>query len=202
MQPSKNVKLVAILGINAVLMSVRAKSKPPISCLWAEVGSADSNTGGGGAAGIIGGMIGGTAGGIIGGFRTKKLEADVVLSLTNVRTSESNAYEGHQAKNDISWGAGGGIGFGGAVGGGYEDTEVGRIVTQAFIVAYGEMVRDLGGASDVATQAAPSKTYAVQMATTMRSKPNAKSPVIRALPVGLELYPTGQQRRHVVGSGR
>ena len=87
--------------------------------LVAEVGSADSNTGGAGAAGLIGGLVGGRAGAVIGGFRTKKLEADVVLSLTDVRTSESNAFEGHAAKNDLSWGAGGGLGFAGAVGGGY-----------------------------------------------------------------------------------
>jgi hypothetical protein len=55
--------------------------------LVAEVGSASSNTGGGGAAGVLGGLIGGQAGAIVGGFRTKKLESDVVLSLTNVRRS-------------------------------------------------------------------------------------------------------------------
>lgn len=161
--------------------------------LVAEVGSADSNTGGAGAAGLIGGLVGGRAGAVIGGFRTKKLEADVVLSLTDVRTSESNAFEGHAAKNDLSWGAGGGLGFAGAVGGGYEDTEVGRIVTQAFIVAYSDMVNNLGGIDIGGKAAAPERAFTVQTATTLRKTPDAKGAVVRALPVGLTLYPTGEK---------
>ncbi len=161
--------------------------------LVAEVGSADSNTGGAGAAGLIGGLVGGKAGAVIGGFRTKKLESDVVLSLTDVRTSESNAFEGHAAKNDLSWGAGGGLGFAGAVGGGYEDTEVGRIVTQAFIVAYSEMVNSLGGIDVGGKAAAPERAFTVQTATTLRKTADPKGAVVRALPVGLTLYPTGEK---------
>jgi len=161
--------------------------------LVAEVGSADSNTGGGGAAGLLGGLVGGRAGAIVGGFRTKKSEADVVLSLTDVRTSESNSFEGHAAKNDLSWGAGGGIGFGGAVGGGYEDTAIGKIVTQAFIVAYAEMVNNLGGVDIGGKDAAPSRSFTVQTATTLRSAPNTTGKVIRALPAGLTVYPTGNK---------
>jgi curli biogenesis system outer membrane secretion channel CsgG len=161
--------------------------------LVAEVGSADSNTGGGGAAGLLGGIVGGRAGAIVGGFRTKKSEADVVLSLTDVRTSESNSFEGHAAKNDLSWGAGGGIGFGGAVGGGYEDTDIGKIVTQAFIVSYAEMVNNLGGIDIGGKEAAPSRSFTVQTATTLRSAPNPTGKVMRALPVGLTVYPTGNK---------
>ncbi len=162
--------------------------------LVAEVGSASSNTGGGGAAGLLGGLIGGRAGAVVGGFRTQKLESDVVLSLTDVRTSESNAFEGHAAKNDLSWGAGGAMGFGGAVGGGYENTDIGKIVTQAFIMAYAEMVNNLGGL-DVgnAAQAAPSRSFTVQSPTTMRKAPNSKGAVIRALPAGMVVYPTGNK---------
>lgn len=159
--------------------------------LVAEVGSADSNTGGGGAAGLIGGLVGGRAGAIVGGFRTKKLESDVVLSLTDVRTSESNAFEGHAAKNDLTWGAGGGIGFGGAVGGGYEDTDIGKIVTQAFMVAYTEMVQNLGGIDIGGKAAAPSRSYTVQTPTTLRSTPSPTGKVVRALPAGIVVYPTG-----------
>lgn len=162
--------------------------------LVAEVGSASSNTGGGGAAGLLGGLIGGRAGAVVGGFRTQKLESDVVLSLTNVRTSESNSFEGHAAKNDLSWGAGGAMGFGGAVGGGYENTDIGKIVTQAFIMSYADLVNNLGG-MDVgnAAQTAPTRSFTVQMPTTMRKAPNAKGAVIRALPAGMVLYPTGNK---------
>lgn len=161
--------------------------------LVAEVGSADSNTGGGGAAGLLGGIVGGRAGAIVGGFRTKKSEADVVLSLTDVRTSESNSFEGHAAKNDLSWGAGGGIGFGGAVGGGYEDTDIGKIVTQAFLVAYAEMINNLGGIDIGGKAAAPSRSFTVQTATTLRTSASPTGKVLRALPVGTVVYPTGNK---------
>lgn len=161
--------------------------------LVAEVGSADSNTGGGGAAGLVGGIVGGRAGAIIGGFRTKKAEADVILSLTDARTSESNAFEGHAAKNDVTWGGGGGAGWAGAVGGGYEDTDIGKIVTQAFVVAYADMVNNLGGIDAGGAAAAPSRSFTVQTATTLRATPSPSGAVLRALPAGLVVYPTGNK---------
>ncbi|MBU1346361.1 MAG: SH3 domain-containing protein [Alphaproteobacteria bacterium] len=162
--------------------------------LVAEVASQDQNAGGGGmAAGIAGSLIGGRLGGLVGGIRTQRVEANTVLSLTNVRTSEAMAVtEGYASRNNLSWGAGGGAGFGGAVGGGYESTEVGRIVAQAFISAYTDMVTQLGllEGSNAAAEA-PVQSYLVQQATTMRSAPDGG--VVRALPEGLRLYPTGQR---------
>lgn len=161
--------------------------------LVAEVAAADSNTGGGGAAGIIGGMVGGRAGAVIGGFRTKKLEANTILSLTDVRTSESNSFEGSAAKNDLTWGVGGGVGFAGAVGGGYEDTEIGRIVTQAFIVTYTNMVQEMGGLDIGGKAAAPQRSFVVMTPTSLRATPAATGKMIRALPKDMLLYPTGNK---------
>jgi hypothetical protein len=86
---------------------------------------------------------------LLGGIKSRKLEANTVLSVTNVRTTETIAtVEGYAAKNDISFGAGGGF-FGGVgagvVGGGYDNTDIGRIVTLAFIDAYSKLVTELGG---------------------------------------------------------
>jgi hypothetical protein len=165
--------------------------------LVAEVQARDSNAGGGAAAGIIGGMIGGRAGGLIGGIKTKKLEANTVLSLTNVRTTETVAVQdGYAVKNDIGWGAGGGIGFAGAVGGGYEDTDIGRIVTLSFINSYTKMVTDLGLLStDVsAAQAAPSKTFVATRVVNLRGTPAPGGKLLRALPAGAIVYPTGKKQ--------
>lgn len=162
--------------------------------LVAEVASQDNNTGGGGVAAVAGGLLGGTFGGIVGGIRTQRMEANTVLTLTNVRTSEGMAVaEGYATKNNMSFGGGGGYGFGGAVGGGYDSTDIGRIVTQAFISAYTDMVTQLGlleGTS--ASAAAPVQSYLVQQATTMRTAPTGGS-VVRALPVGMRVYPTGER---------
>ena len=159
--------------------------------LVAEVASQDQDAGGGAVAAIAGGLIGGTIGGLVSGIRTQRIEANTVLSLTNVRTSESMAVaEGYASRNNLSWGVGGGIGFGGAVGGGYESTEVGRIVAQAFISAYTDMVTQLGLLEGTSASAeAPVQSYLVQQTTTMRTAPGGD--VIRALPEGLRVYPTG-----------
>lgn len=164
--------------------------------LVAEVQAADSNSGGGAVAGVVGGLIGGRAGGLIGGIKTKKLEANTVLSLTNVRTTETVAVqEGYAAKNDIGWGAGGGIGFAGAVGGGYEDTEIGRIITLSFINSYTKLVTDLGllSTTTTAAAAAPSKTFVASRVTNLRATAAAGGKLIRALPAGAIVYPTGEK---------
>lgn len=166
--------------------------------LVAEVAAQDSDASGGAAAAALGGLIGGRVGGVVGGIRTQRLEANTVLSLTSVRTSETLAVtEGYATKTDVGWGGGAGLaswsGFGGAVGGGYEDTEIGRIVTQAFIDAYAAMVHQIGGGEAVAGAGAeaPTRSFTVMTTTVMRRTPDDKGGVVRALPAGLVLFPTG-----------
>lgn len=167
--------------------------------LVAEVQAADGNAAGSAlAAGVAGRLIGGQLGGVVGGIRTKKIEANTVLSLTNVRTTETVAVQdGYAAKTDISFGGGAGGGgavFGGLVGGGYESTETGRIVTLAFLQAYNKMVTELGLLSaDAPAQAAPTKTFTATAVLNMRRGPDAQSPVIRALQPGAIVYPTGKK---------
>jgi len=181
------------LGLQAGSNVGKNQIKAADFVLVAEVAAADSNTGGGGAAGILGGMVGGRAGAVIGGFRTKKLEANTVLSLTDVRTSESYSFEGSAAKNDLTWGAGGGVAFAGAVGGGYEDTDIGKIITQAFIVTYTNMVQELGGLEPMGKAAAPQRSFVVVTPTSLRATPATTGKMIRALPKDLVLYPTGNK---------
>lgn len=169
--------------------------------LIAEVQAANSNSQGSAAGAVVGGLLGGSFGGLIGGIRSKKLEANTVLSLTNVRTTETLAtVEGYAAKNDISFGGGGGF-FGGvgvgAIGGGYENTDVGRIVTLSFLDAYSKMVNELGGVQVGATgtaEAAPAKTFNAIAPVAMRRAPSPAGGVVRTLPVGSIVYPTGKQQ--------
>ncbi|OYU70620.1 MAG: curli production assembly/transport component csgg [Alphaproteobacteria bacterium PA2] len=166
--------------------------------LVAEVQAQNGNAGGSAVAGIAGALIGGRVGGLVGGIKTRKLEANTVLSLTNVRTTETvSVQDGYAAKTDVSWGAGGGLGgfggFGGVVGGGYEDTDTGRIVTLAFIQAYSKMVGELGllGDGPPPAQAAPSKTFVAIAPLNLRKGPDPKAALVRNLPVGATVYPTG-----------
>lgn len=166
--------------------------------LVAEIQGANSNVSGGGAVAGIGGILGGRRlGGLLGGIGSKKMEANTVLSLTNVRTTETIATEdGYAAKNNLTFGGGGFLAVGGAVGGGYDNTDIGRIVTLSFIQAYSRMVTSLGLVTpgDAGTaQAAPTKTFTAQAPVAMRATAAAASKAIRTLPVGAIVYPTGNK---------
>jgi hypothetical protein len=167
--------------------------------LVAEVSGADSNTGGGAVglgalssvAGALGGRMGrlGSVAGALGGVKSTKMEANTVLTLTDVRSSETIAVtEGYATRNNVSFGGGAGFGFGGAIGGGYEDTEIGKIVTQSFINAYANLVAELGG---VQTQQAAQRAFKVVKPVALRRSPAASASVVRELDPGLLLYPTG-----------
>ena len=177
----------------------RGQIKAADYVLIAEVQASNRNSGGSAIGAGAGALFGRGLGGLLGGIRSKKMEANTVLSLTNVRTTETIAvHDGYAAKNSISFGGGGGAGFfgGGAavVGGGYDNTDIGRIVTLAFIQAYAKMVNDLGlvtpGAAGTA-QASPGKTFTAQSPVAMRSGAGAGSKVMRTLPAGSAVFPTG-----------
>ena len=167
--------------------------------LVAEVQAADRDSGGSAVGAAAGGLIGHGFGAVLGGISTRKMEANTVLSLTNVRTTETLAVQdGYAAKNSVSFGGAGGGFFGGGglalVGGGYDSTDIGRIVTLAFIQAYSKMVMDLGlvtpGAVGTA-EAAPARTFTAQAQVAMRAAAAASARVIRTLPPGAIVYPTG-----------
>ena len=166
--------------------------------LVAEVQAADRDSGGSAIGAGLGGMVGGSFGAALGGISTRKMEANTVLSLTNVRTTETIAVQdGYAAKNSMSFGGGGFFAVGGIVGGGYDSTDIGRIVTLAFIQAYSKMVTDLGllqpGSAGTA-EATPTKTFVAQALVSLRTAAAASAKVIRTLPAGSIVYPTGQKK--------
>jgi curli biogenesis system outer membrane secretion channel CsgG len=120
----------------------------------------NSNSGGGGFGGLIGGALGGGLGAAIGGgLSIKKKEANVTLTLVNARTTEmERLVEGFGRKKDLGFGGGVGFlggGFGGGGGGGYENTEIGQVIVLAYLDAYTNLVRELGGLPEDASAAAP-----------------------------------------------
>ncbi|MBC6428010.1 MAG: peptidoglycan-binding protein [Cellvibrionales bacterium] len=98
----------------------------------------DSNAGGAGLLALfvpVAGLI-----------SVNRLEAQVQLTATNVRTGVQEAVaEGSAKKNDIGFiGGGGGSGVAGA-GGAYESTDIGKIVSAAFMDAHNKLVTTLQG---------------------------------------------------------
>lgn len=159
----------------------------------ADIANTDANTGGGGIGGAVAGSVGGRFGALLGGIKTKHVQAQTVLTVMNVRTSEIEATaEGSADKKDISFLGGGGWGFGGAVGGGYEDTEVGKVVTYAFLDAYRQIVTQLGGLSDNAAADAPKEAFIVSVSSVpMHRSPSSSSSTVRSLQMDDMVYPTG-----------
>lgn len=157
----------------------------------------NSNSGGKAIGGILGGLVGGTAGALLGGINLKSKTADVTLSLTDVRsTEEVSIQQGHAKKTDLGWGAGGGAFFGGFAAGGassYANTEIGQVVTMAYLDAFVKLVEDVkkiqpdakaNNAQQAVSMAKPGKLY---------TKADTKSAVVRDLDAGAMLYPTGQK---------
>lgn len=126
-----------------------------------DIVSRNSNSGGSGVAGALGGLLGGRVfGGLLGGLKVSKKEANVTLSVVNVRTTEIEALsEGYYRKSDLSWGAGGGAwwggGLAGAGGGSYQNSDIGQVIVLAYLDAYKKMVGELGGLPENASAAAP-----------------------------------------------
>ena len=160
--------------------------------------SKNRSAGGNAVGGVLGGMVGGVLGAVIGGINIRKKTADVMLTVTDVRSSEQVAMtEGHADKTDLGWGAGGGLfsgGFGAAGAAGYSDTEIGKVITIAYLDAYTKLVSELGGLSTDAV--ATSQQQAVTMAKPGRMYTTAdpSSAVLRDLEPGTMLYPTGQKQ--------
>ncbi len=180
----------------------RGQMKAADYVLVPDIISRNSNASGSNIGGLIGGLVGGVAGGVIAGININDKTADVVLTLTDVRSSEQVAMEeGHAKKTDVSFGGGigggGWSGFGAMGAGSYANTEIGQVITQAYINAYARLVNDLGGLPG-AQGVAPSEAAASQAVTMSRpgrmyERPSERSRVVRRLDSGMMLYPTGNK---------
>jgi hypothetical protein len=153
----------------------------------------NGNSGGTNVGGLLGSFMGGYAGAIVSNINISSKTADVVLTVTNVRTSEQQAIEeGHGSKTDVGFGFGGGWGGWGGMGiSNYQNTAIGQVVVLAYIEAYTKLVGDLGGLSANAKADAPQRTVTMIRPGVMRATPDVKGKVVRTLDPGMILYPTG-----------
>lgn len=139
----------------------RAQVKAADYLIVPDLVTRNANAGGGSFGGLVGGLLGGRTGAALGGaISVKKKEANVTLTLVNSRTTEMERLtEGFARKSDIGFGGGGGLfsggGFGALGGRGYENTEIGQVIVLAYLDAYTNMVRELGGLPENPSAAAP-----------------------------------------------
>ncbi|MEJ0098813.1 MAG: CsgG/HfaB family protein [Pseudomonadota bacterium] len=148
--------------------------------------------------GMVGGLLPGIAGAVAGGVSMKSKTADVVLTITDVRSTEQVALEqGHAKKTDIGWGGGGGGWMGAFAAAGassYSNTEIGQVVMAAYLDAYTKLVNDVKQLEPDAK--ADNVQQAVSMAKPGKlfSKPSNTSASLRDLDAGATLYPTGEKQ--------
>lgn len=160
-----------------------------------DIVSKNGNAGGANIGGMLGGFVPGGWGTLLSGINISKKTADVVLTVTNVRTTEQEAMEeGHADKTDIGFGFGGAGGgwsaFGGAGVTSYTSTEIGQVVTLAYLEAYTKLVGDMGGLSG---GAAPQQAVTMARPGLMRGDASETAKVVRSLSAGMMLYPTGNK---------
>ncbi|HKT72797.1 MAG TPA: CsgG/HfaB family protein [Steroidobacteraceae bacterium] len=164
-----------------------------------DVAMKNNNSGGKSIGGLLGGMLGGVAGAVVGGVSLKSKTADVVLTLTDVRSTEQVALEqGHSKKTDLGWGAGGGAFFGGFAAAGassYANTEIGKVVAMAYLDAYTKLVTDIKGMSLNAKEDNAQQSVTMAKPGKMYEQPNIKSKVVRDLDPGMTLYPSGEKEK-------
>jgi curli biogenesis system outer membrane secretion channel CsgG len=165
--------------------------------LLPDIVNQNANSGGNKIGGLLGGVLPGVAGVLAGGISLKSKTASVVLTLTDVRSTEQvSLAQGTAKKTDLGWGAGGGAFFGGfaaAGASGYANTEIGQVVTAAYLDAYIKMVKDVQATAPDAK--ANNVTQSVTMAKPgkMYEKADTKAKVVRDLDPGMTLYPTGEK---------
>lgn len=147
----------------------------------------DANAGGGGAG--LGSLLPGRIGAVAGMFKKKRLESQVMLTVTNVRTSVQEAIaEGSATKSDLKIGGFGWIGGVAGGGGTYESTDIGKITATAFLDAHNKLVGQLGTVSDANVDNAG---YVTAANVEFRAGPSTKAPSLSTLYEGTSILPTG-----------
>ena len=162
-----------------------------------DIANKNANSSGRKIGGVIGGLVGGGVGAVMGGVSLKSKTADVVLTLTDVRSTEQVAVvQGHAKKTNLGWGAGAGGYFGAFAAAGassYSNTEIGQVVAMAYLDAFKKLLAEVQ--ADTPDAKADNAQQAVSMAKPgkLYAKPDLKSDVVRDLDAGMMLYPTGEK---------
>jgi hypothetical protein len=106
--------------------------------------------------------------------------------------------EGHSKKTDIGFGVNGGVfgggGFGAAGATGYNNTEIGQVITLAYLDAYTKLVDQMGGLpAEGASAANVQQSVVITKPTRMFKLASTQSELVRPLDPGMKLTPTGNK---------
>jgi curli biogenesis system outer membrane secretion channel CsgG len=168
-----------------------------------DLANSNANAGGNNLGAVAGGFGRhfGALGAIAGSINTKKAEAQALITLVDARSTEQlYVAEGVAQKTDISFGAGGGgwgwSGFAAAAGGGYSNTDQGKVISAAYFNAFTDLIHYLQTSAPTgqqASQAAGIQAYRLTQAAPLHAQAAPTSGLVRAFQAGDLVYPTGQK---------
>jgi curli biogenesis system outer membrane secretion channel CsgG len=166
-----------------------------------DIANSDSNTGGAGIGAVAGSFLPGGFGSLAAGLRTKKAQAQALITLVDARTTEQlYVAEGTAQKTDISFGGGGGgwggSGYLGVAGGGYSDTDIGKVISAAYFNAFVDLVGYMQNSAPTGAEASANagiQAYTVKSVLVLRQQPNTSAKAVRSFAAGDLVYPTGQK---------
>jgi curli biogenesis system outer membrane secretion channel CsgG len=166
-----------------------------------DIANSDSNTGGNAIGAVAGSLLPGGFGALAGSLRTQRAQAQALITLVDARTTEQvYVAEGVAQKTNIGFGGGAGgfgtTGFLGAAGGGYSDTDIGKVISAAYFNAFVDLVGYLQANSGQVANAsanAPIQAYSVKSAIVMRASAAPTAKAVRNFAAGDLVYPTGQK---------
>lgn len=163
------------------------------------IANSNRNSGGNNIGAVAGSFLPGGFGALAGSLRVKKSEAHTLLTLVDARTTEQlYVAEGAAQKSDVSFGGGGGGGswgsFGALAGGGYSDTDIGKVITAAYFNAFVDLVHYMQTQQPGRTAAeAPIASQRTTTVVRAHVTPAATAKVVYTLQQGASVFPTGQR---------
>lgn len=167
-----------------------------------DIANSNANSGGNNFGAAAGRFLPGGFGALAGSIQTKSAEAQVLITLVDARTTEQlYVAEGAAKKTDISFGAGGGGGgwggFASMAGGGYSNTDIGKVITAAYFNAFIDLVHYMQSNAapepESASANAGIQAYSVRQPIIMRAQPSPTASAVRNFAPGDMVYPTGQR---------
>ncbi|MGA0603993.1 SH3 domain-containing protein [Caulobacter sp. KR2-114] len=164
-----------------------------------DIARQNSNSGGGNFGGMAGHFLPGGFGAFAGSISVQSKEANTLITLVDARTTEQlYIAEGNAKKTDVGFGAGGWGGgwggFGGLEGSGYTNTDIGKVIMQAYFNGFVDLVHYMQNQQPGAQQA--NAPIAAQRATTevqLREGPSTSARIRYTVHAGALVYPTGQR---------
>ena len=164
-----------------------------------DIARQNSNSGGGNFGGMAGHFLPGGFGAIAGSISVQSKEANTLITLVDARTTEQlYIAEGNAKKTDIGFGGGGAWGgwggFGGLAGSGYTNTDIGKVIMQAYFNGFIDLIHYMQNQQPGVQQA--NAPIAAQRATTdvqLRETPSTAAHIRYTVHQGSLVYPTGQR---------